>query len=351
MQVGRTPPSAPDPLVRQLLKHYTGFMGIYLGPCSAALFLAASSAFSQTPATTPLTFEVASIKPAGALDPVAIQQGKMRIGMKVDKAMVSIDGFSLKDLVRTAYEVKDYQISGPDWLGTVMGAQRFNVQATMPEGATEKQVPQMLQALLADRFKLVVHRETRDHPVYALVVAKGGPKMKEAEPDPPAADASADPAEPKKGEVVMGTGSSQVRISGSMEGGKGVTMKGGPMGQMKMSMADGKMRMEAAKMDMPMLAEFGGRFLDRPVIDMTELKGNYQVVLDVSMEDLKNVARASGMGAMMGANDAGKAGEASDPGGSSIFNSVQQMGLKLEQRKAPLVFIVIDHLEKAPTEN
>lgn len=327
-------------------------MGIYLlRKCSAALFLAAGLALAQTPATPPLTFDVASVKPAGPLDPVAIQQGKMRVGMKVDGAIVDIQGFSLKDLIRTAYEVKEYQISGPDWLGTAMSAQRFNVQATMPEGATEKQVPQMLQALLADRFKLVVHRETRDHQVYALIVAKGGPKMKEAEPDPPAAAEPAEPAEPKKGEMVMGQGSSQVRVSGSMEPGKGVTIKGGPMGQMKMSMADGKMRMEAAKMDMPMLVEFATRFLDRPVVDMTDLKGSYQVVLEISQEDLKNVARAAGMGAMMGANDAGKAGEASDPGGSSIFTSMQQMGLKLEQRKAPLVFIVVDHLEKAPTEN
>lgn len=315
---------------------------------NAALFLAASLAFAQTPATPPLTFDVASVKPAGPLDPVAIQQGKMRVGMKVDGAIVDIQGFSLKDLIRTAYEVKEYQISGPDWLGTAMSAQRFNVQATMPEGATEKQVPQMLQALLADRFKLVVHRETRDHQVYALIVAKGGPKMKEAEPDPPAA---AEPAEPKKGEMVLGQGSSQVRVSGSMEPGKGVTIKGGPMGQMKMSMADGKMHMEAAKMDMPMLVEFATRFLDRPVVDMTDLKGYYQVVLEISQEDLKNVARAAGMGAMMGAADNSKAGEASDPGGSSIFTSMQQMGLKLEQRKAPLVFIVIDHLEKSPTEN
>ena len=330
---------------------YPKFMGIYFLR-NAALFFAAGLAVAQTPATPPpLSFEVASIKAAGPLDPIAIQQGKMRIGMKVDKAMVSIDGFSLKDLVRTAYEVKDYQVVGPDWLGTVMGAQRFNVQATMPEGATEKQVPQMLQALLADRFKLVVHRETRDHQVYALVVQKGGAKMKEAEPDPPPAADPAEPPEPKKGEMVMGTGSSQVRISGSMENGKGVTMKGGPMGQMKMSMVDGKMRMEASKMDMPTLVEFATRFLDRPVVDMTELKGSYQVTLDVSQEDLKNVARAAGMGAMMGAADTAKAGEASDPGGSSIFNSMQQMGLKLEQRKAPLVFIVIDHLEKAPTEN
>jgi uncharacterized protein (TIGR03435 family) len=318
-----------------------------------ALLLSAAAAFAQTP-TPPLAFEVASVKPAGPLDPVAIQSGKVHIGMKIDGAMVDIGSFSLKDLIRTAYEVKDYQISGPDWLGSIMTAQRYNVQATIPEGATKEQVPQMLQALLADRFKLVVHRETKDHSVYALVVAKGGPKMKEAEPDPPAASAETEPPpEPKKGEVVMGQGTSQVRISGNMEGGKGVTVKGGPMGQMHMSMADGRMHMEADRVSMATLVETLSRFVDRPVVDMTELKGNYHVVLDLSMDDLKNAAKAAGMGGMMGpAGDGGKpSAEASEPAGSSIFMSLQQMGLKLEPRKAPLAIIVVDHLEKSPTEN
>jgi uncharacterized protein (TIGR03435 family) len=309
--------------------------------------LAALSA--QTPSTPPLTFDVASIKPAGPLDPIAIQSGKVKLGMKIDGAMVDIGSFSLKDLIRTAYEVQDYQITGPDWLGNAMTSQRFNVQATIPEGATKAQVPQMLQALLADRFKLVVHRETKDHAVYALVVAKGGPKMKEAEPDPPAVETPADLPEPKKGETVLGQGTNQVRIS---QGGKGVSTNAGPMGPMHMSMSEGRMHMEASKTTMTALAEFATRFVDRPVVDMTELKGNYQVTLDISMDDLKNVAKAAGMGAMMGAADGGKPStEASEPTGTSIFNSFQQMGLKLEPRKAPVTIIVIDHLEKFPTEN
>ena len=96
-----------------------------------------------------MVFDVASIKSAGPLDPIKVSQGKLRIGLKVDGAICSIGSFSIKDLIRTAYEVKDYQITGPDWLNGVMSAERFNIEATMPEGATEKQVPQMLQALLA----------------------------------------------------------------------------------------------------------------------------------------------------------------------------------------------------------
>jgi uncharacterized protein (TIGR03435 family) len=328
-----------------------------LRTCTVTAFLATTVAFGQTPAP-PLAFEVASIKLAGPLDPMAIQQGKMRVGMKVDGAICDIGSFTLKDLIRTAYEVKDYQISGADSLGSVMTAQRYNIQATLPEGATEKQVPQMLQTLLAERFKLVVHRETKDQSVYALVVAKGGPKLKAAEPDAPAPPVSPDapqaPDAPKKGETVVGQGSSQVRISGNMGDGKGVTVKGGPMGQMHVTMADGKMHMEAAKMTMAGLADMATGFVGKPVVDMTELKGEYQVGLDLSLDDLKNVARAAGVagpGAAGGADAGPSVLNASDPSGSSIFASVEQMGLKLEARKAPLPFIVIDHFEKSPTEN
>src|SRR5580658_1206275 len=313
----------------------------------------AIAAFAQTPA--PLAFEVASIKPAGALDPMAIAQGKVSVGMKVDGAICNIGSFSLRDLVRTAYEVKDYQISGLDSLGAAMSAQRFNIQATLPEGATEKQVPQMLQTLLAERFKLVIHRETRDQPVYALIVAKGGPKLKDAEPDPPApADAApATPDAPKKGEAVFGQGANQVRISGNPTDGKGMVVKGGPMGQMHMTMADGKLHLEASKMTMASLADVATNFVGKPVVDMTELKGNYQVALDLSMDDIKNVARAAGLN--MPGTPAGNAAnapvDASDPSGSSIFASVQQLGLKLDARKAPLPYIVVDHFEKMPTEN
>jgi uncharacterized protein (TIGR03435 family) len=317
----------------------------------AVVLTAAIAAFAQTPAPPPLAFEVASIKPAGPLDPVAIQQGKLRLGMKVDGAICDIESFSLKDLIRTAYEVKDYQITGADSLGSAMDAQRFNIQATMPAGATEKQVPQMLQALLADRFKLVVRRETKDQSVYALVVAKGGPKLKASEPDPPAPDTPPEaPDTPKKGEMVLGQGSNQVRISGNMAGGNGMTVKGGPMGSMHMTMVDGKLHLEAAKMSMTSLAETATTFVGRPVVDMTELKGNYQVALDLSRDDIKNVAKAAGM-TLPGGAGGQPSTDASDPSGSTIFASIQQMGLKLEARKAPLAFIVVEHFEKSPTEN
>jgi len=319
----------------------------------AVFFSAVAAAFAQPPAPAPLAFEVASIKSAGPLDAMAIAQGKVRVGMKVDGAICDIGSFSLRDLIRTAYEVKDYQISGLESLGSAMDAQRFNIQATLPNGATEKQVPQMLQALLADRFKVVVRRETKDQAVYALLVAKGGPKLKPSEPDPPAPEVPAEtPDTPKKGEMVVGQGANQVRISGNMADGKGITMKGGGVGSMHMTMVDGKMHMETEKMTMAALADAATSFVGKPVVDMTELKGSYQVVLDLSIDDLKNVARAAGMNLPAGpGGGAQPSGDAADPSGSSIFASIQQMGLKLEPRKSPLPFIVVEHFEKSPTEN
>jgi uncharacterized protein (TIGR03435 family) len=106
---------------------------------------------------------------------------------------------------------------------------------------------------------------------------------------------------------------------------------------------------------MEAFAEMLTGFLDRPVVDMTGLKGNYKVGLDISMEDLRNIARKAGM-AMPGGGPAGGAAsstavpEASEPA-SSVFTTVQQLGLKLDARKTPVETIVVEHVEKAPTEN
>jgi uncharacterized protein (TIGR03435 family) len=301
--------------------------------------LAAGAAVGQT-----ATFEVASVKPAAPLDRSQILSGQMHVGMKIDAARVDIGFMSLAELIRVAYRVKPYQISGPDW----MASERFDVLAKLPEGASREQVPEMLQALLAERFKLTVHRESKEHAVYALVVGKNGPKLKESPPDADApagggAPAAADDANP------------QVRVSGRGENTQ-VSISGGQIGTAHMSMGPGgTMHLEAPKMNMAAFADTLSRFVDRPVVDLTELKGTYQVALDLSMEDLRNAARSAGlMGLGMGGGRDGArppSDAASDPGGLSIFAAVQQLGLKLEPRKAPLDLIVIDHLEKTPTEN
>ena len=290
------------------------------------------------------TFEVASVKPAAPLNAGQILSGQAHVGIRIDAARVDIGSMSLADLIRVAYRVKAYQVSGPDW----MGSERFDVLAKLPEGASREQVPEMLQALLAERFKLTVHRESKEHAVYALVAGKNGPKLKESPPD---ADAPAGGGAP----TALEDANPQVRLSGRGENTQ-VSISGGQFGTAHMSMgSDGTMHLEAPKMTMAALADTLSRFFDRPVLDLTEIKGTYQVVMDLSMEDLRNAARNFGM--MAPGLGGGRGGErpaanaASDPGGLSIFAAVQQLGLKLEPRKVPLEAIVIDHLEKAPTEN
>ena len=125
---------------------------------SVAIILSAGSLLGQTP-----TFEVASVKPSEPITPAMVASGKLHAGMKIDGKRVDIGNFGLMQLICKAYDVKSYQVSGPSWImGAGLAGQRFDIVANLPEGATKEQVPQMLQALLAERFKLVIHRESKE---------------------------------------------------------------------------------------------------------------------------------------------------------------------------------------------
>ena len=300
-------------------------------------------------------FEVASVKPAAPLDRAQIVAGKIHLGMNVDGARVDIGNMPLAELIRTAYRVKPYQIAGPDWMKT----ERFDILAKLPDGTSQDQVPDMLQKLLAERFQLAIHRESKEQPVYALVVGRNGLKLKESPPEAGAAEpAKSDDAAPvmKMGQVTIQRDGNGMVIKGSELGSKARISPG----------ANGTMRLESAAMKLDTFTDFVGRFVDRPVVDMTGLKGAYQMALELSMDDLRSMAtRMAGIafpGGDFGALRGGAAGPggaqgpqnlpaASDPSGGSIFQSVEQLGLKLEPRKAPIDLIVVDHLEKAPTEN
>jgi uncharacterized protein (TIGR03435 family) len=189
----------------------------------------------------------------------------------------------------------------------------------------------MLQALLADRFQLKAHRESRDFPIYALVVGSGGLKAKEVPPDPD--DAA----------VAAGNGAVEVAVSGGRGGVNFNYGKGS-------SFAFGNNRFEAKKLTMVMCADALGRFLDRPVVDMTGLTGQYDFSLALSPEDsmamLIRSAIAAGvslppeaMRLLEGTTDA------------SLFTAIRDQGLKLDPRKAPLEAVVVDDVSRTPTEN
>jgi uncharacterized protein (TIGR03435 family) len=330
------------------------------------LALTAAAAFAQS---APLAFEVASIKPAAPLDQAkiaaGIQRGEMpKIGPHIEGSRAEYIYMALRDLIVMAYKVKPYQVTGPDWLNTT----RFDIMAKMPEGSNKADAPKMLQALLEDRFKLVVRKESKENPVLGLVVGKGGPKLKESTEAPQAIDESA-PLKP--GEMKMDGPDGPIRMTVGKAGSATVNM--GLKGSMnyKVDQTTMTMHLDGTQLSMDGFADMltqlsqgmgGGG--GRRIMDMTGLKGYYQVAIDFSLADLMNMARAQGMdippgaggggggGAAGGATSARPADAASDPSGTtSLFAAVQALGLKLESRKAVTEQLVIEHAEKTPTEN
>lgn len=273
----------------------------------------APAVLCQAPAPRP-EFEVASVKASAP-----ITDAGFTVGVHIDGAMVRCTYLSLLNYLNMAYDVKDYQIIGPDWLAT----EHFDIVAKRPEGVSgEPALRGMVASLLEDRFKLVMHRETRDLPAYALVVGKGGLKIKELPPEPDGADA----------------GKVDVNVTGGGRGGTTVDLGGGS------SISYGLNKLEARKVTIPSIMDSLSKFLDRPVVDMTDLKGRYNFTLEYSVDELRTLVRASG----------GDGSRIPDMGGDptiSIFTSVESLGLKLEARKAPVQVIVIDSVQKTPTQN
>jgi len=298
-----------------------------------ALALFTCPILAQTPATAP-SFEVASVKPAA---PPNMNGGRGGRGGRGSPGQVMFTNSSMSQLLIYAYAVKRYQISGPDSLDT----DRYDIVAKLPEGAKREDSPAMLQTLLKERFGLAVHRETKELPVYSLVVAKNGPKMKEAEELPVAKDGAdaTPPMLPPPGERKMGPDGFPI-----MPG-------GGRGGSMQMQMMPGRMRMKVTQQTMPQLADMLTNQLDRRVTDQTGLTKSYDFILEFAPE--------SGGGrnpfgiAMPMAPPAADAGATPDPDAApGILAAVQaQLGLKLEPKKGPVELLVVDHVEKTPTEN
>jgi uncharacterized protein (TIGR03435 family) len=283
---------------------------------SVILSVAASAMLLAQTAPVRPEFEVASIKPSATV-PLA---EKVHVGVQIDGAQVHCTYLSLKDYIRIAYQVKEYQITGPEWLAS----QRFDIHAKLPEGG-RGQFRDMLQNLLTDRFAVKMHRDSKEFPVFGVVVGKGGLKMKESPLDP----------ETQAGFSVAAEGSA-----------RGTTVNFGRGAYF--SLADNKF--EARKLTMAQLADSLGRFVERPVVDMTELKGTYDLTLEFTPEEYRvlliRTALSAGvnlplevMRLLEGASD------------ESLFKGLQAMGLKLESRKAPLEVLVIDSASKTPTEN
>ena len=312
---------------------------------------------AQAPAAP--AFEVASVKPLPPMETLTqeIASGKrsfeMLLGPTVSGAR--FDGMaSLTDLITRAYNVQPLRMIGPEW----MRSQLFEIHAKIPESASKDQVPQMLQNLLSERFKLMTHWEKKEQPVYALIVSKGGHKLKEAaSTESPAKTATekAGSGEGEKRTIVAPFGRIQIDPSSGSTGSSERT------GQVR-SITETGLLIKYAKTTMSELAETVTQYVDRPVIDMTGLKGSYQVSLEISRAEQSNMMRRLmpnaplNSGSLTGPSGSppasGLAGvTASDPSGTGISRSLQQMGLKLDSRKEPVDMLVIDRIDKNPTSD
>ncbi len=268
---------------------------------------------------TPREFEVASVRPSASTG-----QERVAVGLHMDGSHARIATFAVRDLIAMAYRVKNYQVSGPDWIST----ERFDINATLPAGSTANDVPEMLQSLLADRFQLRLHHDKKDFPVYALVMGKGPLKLKEDAPD-------ADAEETKGGFNVAASGSAN-GVSVNIGHGTYYTF------------ADNKF--EGKKMSMDILASMLERYVDRPIVNMTDLKSAYDLTITLTPEDYQAMLiRAAVNSGVVLPPQALRYMEGNNA--NSLFDEMQQVGLKLDARKAALDFLIVDQVLKTPTEN
>lgn len=349
-------------------------------------------AVAQAPPAAP-AFEVAAIKAAGMPTPDTMRSGQFRTGTKINGQSADFEFVTLADLVPYAYGVKSFQVAGPP----SMRETRWNIAARLPEGASQDQVPEMMQALLIDRFKLAVHHEKREQPVYELTVAKGGAKLESGEPqgDGSSDAAAATPGLPgffppfggPPGGGGPGRGPDGGGPNGDGRGGRGPIAFNGGAGGARISPDEScGMRLEFTSLTMQGLADTLTPFLDKPVLDGTGLKGTYKASLRLPMEVMfsmmQNTMRNSGMppppGGPGGPGGGGPGGgrgpdgpgggpgrggpppgcdagppsaDSADSSSAAIFQAIQRLGLKLQARKAPFDTIVVDHVEKTPTDN
>jgi uncharacterized protein (TIGR03435 family) len=300
---------------------------------------------AKAPAAAGPVFDVASVRPAAPIDQMTIfaglRAGKRPEEMHIEGQRATFKYMSLKQLVAYGYKVRPYQVSGPDWMTT----DRFDIAAKLSDGATRDDVPAMMQALLMDRFKLAAHLETKEHPVLGLMVAKGGSKMKEV----PAAATLDESAELVPGQSKVDTVDGPMLLTRNADG--STTYNMGARGKMTLRVngQTGTMDLEGSSMSMKglamMLTTLGGGS-GRQVVDLTGLKGNYDVTVTFALSELVSSLRDSGI------EIPGAPPSNGDPtGDSTVADALGKLGLKMQGTKADVEQLVIDHVEKAATEN
>jgi uncharacterized protein (TIGR03435 family) len=284
------------------------------------------SAQSQTPASLP-SFEVASVKESTAFGGQAAEERDKGWGDITGR--VNLRYITLRYVLMHAYNLQSHQLLGPFWLDTL----HFDIFATVPAGMPKEKIPLMFQSMLDDRFGLRFHKEMRPSSVYALEIAEGGSKLEKALPE-----------DSQGSEWELGP----PKLTGSGEH-KAITgTTAGLYGKMKITISPA-WHLEFAGVTMDGLGRYlSNGIMDRPVVNLTGLSGSYRMILDIAFEDTpsqRDRVRADDGDAQQ------PVPRASEPPGASIRESLRKAGLRLVSRKIPIETLVVDHIERTPTEN
>lgn len=273
-----------------------------------------------------LRFEVVSVKLSAPSANTLV--GQLRT---MDPGRLRYVSIGLKDLVLDAYNLKAYQVVGPDWLREIA----VDIDATMRPGVTKEQVRVMLQNMLADRFKLTFHWDTRELPAYSIVIASTGPKVKESIEVPPPGNASGNGVPPPS-----------LYEPGKLDADGFPDVPGPQRDGVGSVMINGRSRLRGQRATIQDLASELSRQLKYPVTDHTGLKSKYDFTLKFAtpgwsgeLEDIPELGIwASAYEAMQPLPDLAAALQS-------------HLGLKLQSKKAPVEVLIVDHVEKAPTVN
>jgi uncharacterized protein (TIGR03435 family) len=263
--------------------------------------------------------DLASLHDQPRFDVTSVKVNRSGDGIIFDRMVggrATFTGYSLRALIQSAYQVQEFQvIGGPDW----MDSARFDISATSPDdpsldrrsnGPSTRTL--MMRALLADRFGLVVHKETRERPVFAIVPSRRdssfGSRLR-----PTAVDCA----------VATGDDACGTTVAPGLVRGRGITLA-------ELATALSKLTNT-------------GSSLNRLVVDRSRISGRFDLDVEFTPDRIPNWSPGA-LGDPLGVPPV-------DPQGASIFTSIQeQLGLKLEPQKAPVDVLVIDRVSH-PTEN
>lgn len=315
------------------LRNYSSCVRLAVCAIVIATIGAAFLASAQTPPPE-VSFEVATIKPV--LMDASHRFDPNHFGSHVSSAFASYWSMTLVSLVTHALGVQPLEGTGPVWAN----ADRFDIEAKIPEGADKKDEQRMLLALLEDRFRLSFHLEERQLDSYVLVIAKHGEKLTPSSPDP-ANSSSASPLEP--GGIATGEAPVAPKVTRNPDGSRTIDFGNRGTQTMRFDEQLGAMHFESSKMTIGELAVQLMTCLGsgvHKVVDETGIKGTYQLAWDCPSATPRPPIGRDAAGTLP-----------SDPqDGSSLTQSLDALGLRLEKRATPQQVYVIDHVEK-PSEN